>query len=398
MKKYTIFTLAPVLALLAVGCSSPIAMQSSEYDDMYYSSTDETVYVQPETQQRSEQAYQDYSNNTQQQQQTLADGEVLNPEYSDNAVTQNYVGDDEYYDGRSYDARDNWYRPDYSFVDPYWGAAYAPRRMSYAYYDPFYDPFYNDPFYYDPFWNNARYGRGLSVSISYGMGWGGFYGSPRYGFSNWWPGSYGHGYYNGYNRGFNNGYYASNPYNWYSDRPVVIGRASKVQYGPRDSRGSVVTNNDGAANRRSARGEAVRSERTENSQGVVGRQSRSDRSTVAPASGTNDRVVLPARPSRANRNTTTTTQPQQQRTQPAVAPTENSGRRSRSSTPSRTSEQPVRTRSVETSRPARTYESRPATSTPATSTPSYQRSSSGSSSSGTSSGSSSGGRSRRGNN
>ncbi|MCX2740429.1 hypothetical protein [Pontibacter anaerobius] len=418
MKKYTLFTVAPVLALLAVGCSSPVAMQSSEYDDMYYSSSDQTVYVEPAAQQPA-QAYQQYENRSEEA--ALAEGEVLNPEYSESNITQNYSGD-EYYDGRAYDARDNWYRPDYSYVDPYWGSAYVPRRTSYAFYDPFYDPFYYDPFYYDPFWNNARFRTGVSISFSYGWG-NGFYGSPYYGYSNWWPGSYGHGYYNGYYRGLHRGYYAHhNPYSWYNDRPVVIGKVNKVQYGPRDSRNTQVNGN---VTGRPSRDGVYRGESTGESQGVVGRQSRSSRSTVSPASGT--KQELPARPSRSSRSTV---EPQQQNAQPENT---RSNRRTREYVPSRSTEQPqqrreIRTRTIERqqpsrtiersrpsrtiersqpariersspsrtieSRPSRTYESRPS-STP---TPSIDRSSNSSSNSSSSSGSSGGGRPSRGNN
>lgn len=379
MKKYTLFTLAPALALLAVGCSSPVAMQSSEYDDMYYSSSDQTVYVEPAPQQQQPaQAYQQYDSRSEEV--GLAEGEVLNPEYSESNITQNYNGD-EYYDGRTYDARDNWYRPDYSYVDPYWGASYVPRRASYAFYDPFYDPFYHDPFYYDPFWSNARFRTGVSISFNYGWG-GGFYGSPYRGYSNWWPGSYGHGFYNGYYRGLHNSYYAHNPYGWYNDRPVVIGKASSVQYGPRDSRNTQVVGNSAAG--RPSRDGTIRTESTGQQQSV-GRQSRSSRSTVAPADGT--KQELPARPSRSSRSTTV--QPQEQNAQPAPS---RSSRRTREYTPSRSSEQPqqrreVRTRTIERqpsrtiersqpsrtiersqptrtieSRPSRTFESRPSSS------------------------------------
>ncbi|WP_276499532.1 hypothetical protein [Pontibacter litorisediminis] len=413
MKKYILLTVAPALALLAVGCSSPVAMQSSEYDDMYYSSSDQTVYVEPAAAQPQQpaQAYQQYENSHQQAEPALAEGEVLNPEYSESNITQNYAGD-EYYDGRAYDARDNWYRPDYSFVDPYWGSAYVPRRASYAFYDPFYDPFYYDPFYYDPFWSNARFRTGVSISFNYGWG-GGFYRHPYYGYSNWWPHSYGHGYYNGYYRGYNNGYYAHNPYGWYNDRPVVIGKASRVQYGPRDSRNTQVVGNTAAG--RPSRDGTIRSESTGQQQSV-GRQSRSSRSTVAPATG--GRQELPARPSRSSRSTTVRPQQQQQQQNAQPAPSR-STRSTRQYVPSQTQEQPqqrreVRTRTIERqpsrtyeqrsqpariersqpsrteeSRPSRTYESRPSSS-PSPS-PSINRSSNSSSSSG-------GGRPSRGNN
>ncbi|MDX5437206.1 MAG: hypothetical protein LPK03_08425, partial [Pontibacter sp.] len=356
MKRFTILTVAPALALLAVGCSGPSAMQSSEYDDMYYSSSDQTVYVEQAPQaQPAAPAYQNYESNSAAQ--PLAEGEVLNPEYSESAITQNYAGD-EYYDGRSYNPRDNWYRPDYSFVDPYWGAAYVPRRTSYAFYDPFYDPFYYDPFFYDPFWGPNRYRSGLNISISYGMGWGGgFYGAPYYGYSRWWPNSYGYGFYNGFHHGYHSAYYARNPYNWYYDRPVVIGKASRVQYGPRDSRNTQV-NTSGVG--RPARDGIIRGESTgqqQQNQGVIGHQSRSSRSTVAPAG--EGRQELPARPSRRN----STVQPEQQNVQPLPSNNRSNRRTREYYNPSRSIEQPqqrreIRSRTIER-QPSRSIESRP---------------------------------------
>ncbi|AKD02923.1 hypothetical protein POKO110462_01555 [Pontibacter korlensis] len=410
MKRYKLLTLAPVLALMAVGCSSPVAMQSSEYDDMYYSSSDQTVYVEPAAQvqpstQARQQQQQQYENSNNSNQEALAEGEVLNPEYSESYITQNYSGD-EYYDGRAYDERDNWYRPDYSFVDPYWGSSYAPRRMSYAFYDPFYDPFFHDPFYYDPFWSSARFRTGVSISFSYGWGRG-FYGLPHYGYSNWWPNSYGYGFYNGYNRGFYNGYYTHNPYTWYNDRPVVIGKASRVQYGPRDSRNTQLNGNTTGRPARVERGENL--EQQQQSQGVVGRQTRSSRSTVAPSTGS-AKPELPSRPSRRSGNSTRV---EQQSAQPAVTPGSRNTR-TREYTPSRSTEpqqrREIRTRTIERSsqpsrsiersrsvesRPSRsTFESRPSSSP----SPSINRSSNSSSNSSSSGSSSGGGRPTRGNN
>lgn len=392
MKKYTLLTLAPVLALMAVGCSSPVAMQSSEYDDMYYSSLDQTTFTEPVAA-RATQAPQRYENNNTYEEEPLAEGEVLNPEYSENSITQNYSGD-EYYDGREYSPRDNWYRPDYSFVDPHWGMAYTPRRASYAFYDPFYDPFFYDPFY-DPFWGGPGFRSGVTISLSYG--WGGFYGNPYYGHSRWWPNSYGYGYYNGYHRGFYDGFYAGGYYpynNWYYDRPVVGRVVSRAQYGPRDSRNTSLTNSavtTGRPDRNAYSGEST--------QGVVGRQSRSSRSTVAPADGTQSRSELPSRPSRR-----TTVEPRQDRSvQPLPSYERSNSRRTREYSPSRSGqrrEMPTRTRSSE-SRPSRsTFESRPSRSMESrpVSTPSRIERSSSSSPASTGSSSGGGRPSRRGNN
>ncbi|GAB3536799.1 hypothetical protein GCM10027443_28020 [Pontibacter brevis] len=372
MKKYKLLTIAPMLALMAVGCSSPIAMQSTEYDDMYYSSSDKTEYVEPEVT-----ANQRYTENSTEQ--ALAEGEVLNPEYSgsSSARTDNYYSDDEYYDGRSYDARNNWYRPSYSFVDPYWGAAYAPRMSSIAFYDPFYDPFFDDPFYYSSFRRSPYWGwnRGLNISLNYGMGWGmpmawggGFYNSPMMGMGGWWPNSYGYGYYNGFRNGFNNGFYGGNPYyGTFYDRPIVIGNPVRIQNSPRISRSAVVTDNP--ALRRPARGGVNEGEsigrQTVGSESV-GRPARRGETEASPTRtegniirSEGEKRALPTRPSRRTRQPAVNQQ--EQRTTPT-----RTERRSRTQEYRQPQQQQERTRTYE-SRPTRTYESRPA--------PTYERSS-----------------------
>ncbi|MFD2999717.1 hypothetical protein ACFS7Z_05055 [Pontibacter toksunensis] len=415
MKKYTLLTVAPMLALMAVGCSSPIAMQSTEYDDMYYSSSDKTEYVEPEA--TASQRYEENST-----EQALAEGEVLNPEYSgSNARTDNYDGD-EYYDGRSYDARNNWYQPSYSFVDPYWGAAYAPRMSSIAFYDPFYDPFFDDPFYYSSFSRSPYWGwnRGLNININYGLGWGmpmawggGFYNRPMMGMGGWWPNSYGYGYYNGFRHGFNNGFYGGNPYyGGFYDRPVVIGNPVRIQNSPRGSRSAVVTDNP--ASRRPIRGGVNEGEsigrQTVGSESV-GRPARRSEATTSPnrTEGNiriqeGEKATLPTRPSRARRSEPAVNQ-QEQRALPNRVE-----RRSRTQEyqPQQQQERRVqpqqqerRVRQIE-SRPARTYESRPERTYESRPTPSYERSSPMQSSptprSSGSSGSSGGGRPPRGGN
>lgn len=247
MKKYTIHTLVPALALLAVGCSTPAAMQSTEYDDMYYTSSDKTEYIQPAVTAQAEEIYGT--------EEAIKGGGVINPEYTDeSAVLDNYNGD-EYYDGRSYDPRDNWYQPNYSYVDPSWGSAYAPRyssRYHMAMRDPFYDPFYYDPFYYDSFYSPFRrpyWGSGVSVSIAFGSVWGNPYlGHPyaaRPYYSSWYPYN---NYYNGFNQGY---YYGQNQYIY--DRPGYF-QARQIQRGPRNDRSSIVTGNNRDGNGRPDRG------------------------------------------------------------------------------------------------------------------------------------------------
>lgn len=282
MKKFTIYTLAPALTLFALSCSSPTAMQSTEYDDMYYSSSDKTTYVEPEAK-----AYNEL---------TEGDSEAQGQTESSNAATENYYAEDyEYYDGREYNPRDNWYRPNYSYVDPYWGSAYTPRHYSYnrynsAFYDPFYDPFYYDPFYYDPFYRRP-WGSGISIIISYNYGWGS-YGRHYPYYSRWYSHNpyYHHGYYGGY---YGN-YYGNN---WVYDSPIIVNRI-KTQYGPRDSRGAVVTDGNRGNGGRPVRGEAYQGEVTGTENARPARPSRSSDAVITPETGTETKTSLPARPSR----------------------------------------------------------------------------------------------------
>jgi hypothetical protein len=381
MKKYTLLTVAPILALMAVGCSTPVAMQSTEYDDMYYSSSDKTEYVEPEATASAQPQQRQYDENTEQ---ALAEGEVLNPEYSRSNATAGYETGDEYYDGRSYNPRDNWYQPSYSYVDPSWGMAYTPRMASYAYYDPFYDPFFDDPFYYNSFRRSPYWGNGLSISLSYGMGWGGgFYNRPYY--SNWWPGSYGHSYYNGYRHGFYNGmysnYYGGSPYGGFYDRPLVVSKPVMRQNAPRDSRGVVVTDNSG--NRRAVRGGVNQGQEAVGTQSATRPARRGDRSGSEAITETQEsKATLPSRPTRTEyydprsgqgRTTrqpaTTTQQEQQQRVSPSRTERRTRTQEFKQAQPAQRQQERVRpvestpTRTYE-SRPTRTYESSPAQSRP----------------------------------
>ncbi|SIT89825.1 hypothetical protein SAMN05444128_2136 [Pontibacter indicus] len=294
MKKLNIYTaIAPVIALFAVGCSSPVAMQSTEYDDMYYSSSDRTEYVQPQAQASQQQQYASAEDN----QQVAADD-----------VTQNYAAD-EYYDGRTYRPQATWNTPNYAYVDPYWTSSYVHRAS--PYYDPFfYDPFYSsyyDPFFYDPFVRRS----GLRVSIGLGMGWGsgwnrwghhyGMY-DPFWG-NRYWPYN---NYYAGYYHGYNRGYYGGNRFIY--DRPLVV-QPRQVQYGPRGERSVVpATGNPERVSGRPNRSEAISNEQRATQGADYARPSRTERANGNTNSrsqeinaGDNTGRALPARPATTNR-------------------------------------------------------------------------------------------------
>lgn len=241
MKYLSISNILPLFALLALGCSSPTALQTSESDDVYFASTDRVVRVVEPAQvspdrgaAQSEAAAPDHGTYTEL-------GEELNPEYSDNMADGDTYVTDDYRDesyGETFASRN--VRPRYhmpfnrfsaysmammdpfsrmyhpypyrSFIDPYGASAMM--------YDPFYayDPFYTyDPFYaYDPFYMSP-------ASMRFGFGFGSPWGFNRWGGLN--------NYYMGYNRGYQNGlyrqYYANNEA--FSDQ-------QRTHYAPRSNR------------------------------------------------------------------------------------------------------------------------------------------------------------------
>ncbi|SIQ64590.1 hypothetical protein [Pontibacter lucknowensis] len=295
MKKLNIYTaLAPVIALFAVGCSSPVAMQSTEYDDMYYSSSDRTEYVQPQAQASQQQQYAPAEDNQQ-----AATGDV----------TQNYTAD-EYYDGRTYRPQATWNTPNYAYVDPYWTTAYVHRRVS-PFYDPFfYDPFY-DPFMYDPFFHRGGMRVNIGLSMGWGSGWnrwGHPWGRPYGMYDPFWGGGFWphNNYYAGFYHGYNRGFYGSNRYIY--DRPGVV-QQRQVQYGPRGERSVVpASGNPERVAGRPNRSESVRDEQR-STQGVdYARPGRTERATGNTNvrgqeinAGENTGRALPSRPATTNR-------------------------------------------------------------------------------------------------
>ncbi|MFD2246583.1 hypothetical protein [Pontibacter ruber] len=392
MKKLSILTIAPVLALIGVSCSGPTAMQATEYDDLYYSSADRARDAQQQEALASTRSYEvaapARSNETAppaREEQVLSEGEVLNPEYSSESAvsTENYEGD-EYYDGRRYNPRDNWYRPNYSYIDPAWAnAVYDPWYPGYSryggygrYYDPFYDPFMYDS-YYRPY--RPYYGSAFTISIGLSYGWGNWYPYRPYGYGCWSCHPY-YGY--GYGYGGYGGYYGHNY--WY-DRPVVHSR--KVQYGPREDRATVPTTGVvGRPNRRQDQSvqqqqDAVNPANTTNRPARPARGN--TRTDIVP--GTNTREALPATPNptgspnyrRSERNINRQRvneqpaiqqqqQPVQRREVRPAQPQERAPRRMRESVPSRESSQPIRQQ--------RNIESRPSYEQPRreSSSPSYE--------------------------
>lgn len=233
MKNINRVLFLPLLAALTVGCASPTAFQSSEYDDVYYSSKDKTIIQDQQV------AVQTGNNNE------LRTGDAApNPEYSGkNSGTGNT-----YANSGSNDA--DYYSEDYAYTSRL-GRVNTPYRGGLSYYDYGYNDFYwnnrspfmygrsafYDPFFamYDPFLFNPYVGfgypriyTGLSVVIGQPL-YGGFYGAPYYG----------GGFYRGFNHfgNFNhfggvNNYYVNN--GWYRND---TNNAPRVQYGPRRERG-----------------------------------------------------------------------------------------------------------------------------------------------------------------
>jgi hypothetical protein len=237
-----LLTTLPMLALLA-GCASsgPVAM-STEYDDVYYASTDRTTsrYAAP----AAAPAYDPTAP-------PAADGSVANPDYNGQVSGgQQSTGGTSYYNGDAYASSPrvtspyygsfNQYNSGYAY-DPFWsgsslaigcgpGWGWGPSAWAYApiysgprvrfgvsfgwgyssWAQPMYGwagpTFYNP--YYDPFWGSP-YGYG-------GYGYGGY----GYGYS---PYGYGGGYY----QGFYDGYYAGGG-GYYGNGP-----RRRVTYGPR---------------------------------------------------------------------------------------------------------------------------------------------------------------------
>ncbi|GGK84176.1 hypothetical protein ACD591_13570 [Rufibacter glacialis] len=357
--KYTTkrLLILPLLGFLAAGCSTSSNLQTSEVDDVYFSSSDKVTYVEPLAADPS------------------AEGEYVTDGSED--ITER-VSDPESYaqSGRRssntpyqysyYDAP--FGNPFYAYGSPFYspGRYYSRAMMMNPWMDPWYDPFYGPSMaslaLYDPFWPRP----GLSIGI--GLGFGRYY--------NPWGHGYGYGYgYNPYRYG--GGYYDS----YYGSNRVIAN--NRVSYGRRDDRSA----NTGSSNRnisRNGRNNSVApgTSRSSNASVEPGYRTRSTRSTASQSNG--DATIQPRRRQIAD--------PTGSQSQPQIINAPSNSRTSSEGT------QPTRRQRVDyTPTPTRTSESRSRSYEPSPSYTPPTRSSS-SSSSGSSSGGSSSGGSRRGRN
>ncbi|TXK52857.1 hypothetical protein FVR03_00340 [Pontibacter qinzhouensis] len=361
MKKINLLAIAPALCLLVVSCNSPMALQTSEYDDMYYSSSDRTEYAAA----APEATMEDFrsGSNAEAGDEYVADG------------TEEYYAD-EYYDGRTYNEGRNL---NHSFIDPYWGAAVHPgfgsfNRFGSAFYDPFFDPFYSPYRPYSRFSMNIGFGMGMGMGMGrfynpymdpFMMGGMGMWGNPyMMGWGNPYMGMGGFGaynsFYNGYYSGFNRGLYAGGGY--FFDAP---GQTRRVQYGPRIDRSTT----------------GAQPARPSGASGRPDRQSLSNEQRAVTPGGAN--TVNPGRPARPSRGNEAISGQQEQGVKqtlpstpqvPATQP-DRPQRTTRETAPARQRVQPQQreqniqrsTPSYERSTPSRTYErsSSPMQSSPA---------------------------------
>ncbi|MBC3540501.1 hypothetical protein ACFSC6_11485 [Rufibacter sediminis] len=204
----------PLLGFLAAGCSTSSNLQTSETDDVYFSSSDKVTYVEPAPQEDAT-AYAeevDGGDDSRDITERVSDPESYAQRRSSNNTPYQYS----YYDAP-------FGNPYYAYQSPFYypGRYYSRAVMMDPWMDPFYDPFYGPSMarmaMYDPFWPRT----GLSIGIGIGFG--------RY-YNPWGYGGYGYGY-NPYRYG---GYYGGGYYdNVYGGGRVV---ASRVAYGRRDDR------------------------------------------------------------------------------------------------------------------------------------------------------------------
>ena len=243
MKNIDRLLFLPLFAALAIGCSSPTAMQSSEYDDVYFSSKDETVITNNRVADRSS----EISDQEQEETDAATDGNTLpNPEYS-GTTSGTVASNEDYYSENYYDEDDYAYASrirrfnapyrgfsyyDAAYTDYYWYnrspfySGYSGSYGSSLYYDPFYgyNSFY--PCYtcygYPPYYSGINIVIGWPLYSRWGNPFGGYYG--------------GYGYNRGFNNGFYNGYYANS--GWYRND---TNNGRNVQYGRRRDRSEIPT-------------------------------------------------------------------------------------------------------------------------------------------------------------
>lgn len=249
MRNIDKFLFLPLFAALAISCSSPTSLQTSEYDDVYYSKKDKTILADnaPLAAESAQQTPQRAS----------GDASVANPEYSPKSSGGGAIinSGTDYYSPDYYDEDDYYYASrirrfnapyrglsyyDFAYTDYYW---YDRNPLYYGrsiYYDPFYA--HHNPYFHPCYtcYGYPPYNGGLTVIINRP-----YY--SRYGWGN--P----YGYYGGLSRGYYGGGYGSYYGNsgWYRNDTNI---SRNVQYGPRRDRSTVPAgNNDSNAPNRPRR-------------------------------------------------------------------------------------------------------------------------------------------------
>lgn len=237
-------SLIPLVALMVGGCAGPSAIQSStETDDLYYASTDKTVYASKQSSNTNSPEAAAEENESAANSGANQD-EVANPEYASGAGNNNrsnntYSDYDYYSDDYTYATRirrfNSPYRGlsyyDFAYTDPYWYGS------GFNAYNPFYDPFSYRPGFYSGLSLGLSFGNPF-YSPFYGGGYGGLYNPYGYG-------SFYNGYRNGFYNGFYNGYYANN--GLYERYPTNY---RSRNYGPRTERSVVPVDRNTAGGRR----------------------------------------------------------------------------------------------------------------------------------------------------
>jgi hypothetical protein len=217
-----------VALLTLASCSSGLYV-GTEYDDLYYQSTDKPVV-----------RVQSAGN------QPIVEGDLRADNYYDNIYAADTLVSKDFSDAVEYDntvVNNNYYFDDYSYSGrlrrfygnyfyPYWrDPFYMMPSFGYSYfysgYPYYYNPYYYDPFYYDPFY----------------YGYGGFYSSYYYGV--FYNRFYSPFYYGGYYSPFYHNY-------WYSsDYGIAYGRRERPStYSSRLSAGGSGISPQGSASRR----------------------------------------------------------------------------------------------------------------------------------------------------
>jgi hypothetical protein len=249
--------LATSMAFLGSCTSSRIA-QSSEYDDMYFTSADRQKVQHTE----SASAGTNYSNRSSQS--NTAGNDAYYANSSQEAAEQNNQAtaetQDAYYD-ENYDDSRNVPKPSSYTTNNYYGNAISTPQVGWMN-SGF--GFYNDPFYYDPFFYNPYAIRSSFYSARPGLAFG-------FGWNSWtgWNTGFGYGYGSGmydpywnpygmyspmyaYNRGMYGMYdpywnpwgyngYMAGYYNGYHDGSIIGGnRVNRTVYAPRSNRSSAL--------------------------------------------------------------------------------------------------------------------------------------------------------------